>query len=169
MKCWFCCCCCSCSCCRCCYLFYCCCWSHKPTFKVWLNRVRNSWDIDDIEFVWWWWEVGGGGQKSFSCQTQLLSWAKVELGLWQLFRELVGWLIWWIDRLCFVKTKSNLQSNLMIYKLQYLGLIQSWTNCKHEDNFHLPCLSAGDYWGKPEKEVQQQSREDFFWRLQAIL
>ena len=19
------------------------------------NRVRNSWDIDDIEFVWWWW------------------------------------------------------------------------------------------------------------------
>ena len=26
---------------------------------------------------------GGGGVKSFSCQTQLLSWVVVELGLWQ--------------------------------------------------------------------------------------
>ena len=27
--------------------------------------------------------VGGGGVNSFSCQTQLLSWVEVELGLWQ--------------------------------------------------------------------------------------
>ena len=29
------------------------------------------------------WMGGGGGLKSFLCQTQLLSWVKVELGLWQ--------------------------------------------------------------------------------------
>ena len=38
----------------------------------------------------WWWMVGGGGGgggvKAFSCQTQLLSWVKVELGLWQLVK-----------------------------------------------------------------------------------
>ena len=50
------------------------------------NRVRNSWNIDDIEFV----VVvvvgggsGGGGLKSFSCHTQLLSWVELEFGLFQ--------------------------------------------------------------------------------------
>ena len=28
---------------------------------------------------------GGGGVKSFSCQTQLLSWVLVKLGLWQYY------------------------------------------------------------------------------------
>ena len=31
------------------------------------NRVSNSWDIADFEFVWW---VGGGGVKSFLRKTQ---------------------------------------------------------------------------------------------------
>ena len=38
------------------------------------NRVSNSWDIADIEFVWVVVVVGGGGGgggvKSFSCKTQ---------------------------------------------------------------------------------------------------
>ena len=40
--------------------------------KFGLNRVRNSWDFYDIEFV-----VVVGGLKEFSCQTQLLSWVVV--------------------------------------------------------------------------------------------
>ena len=58
----------------------------NPPLKFGWNWVRNSWGIgiDDIEFV----VVvvggsGGGGVKSFSCQTQLLRWVEVELGLLQ--------------------------------------------------------------------------------------
>ena len=43
--------------------------THLP-LKFGLNWVRNSGDINDIEFVV---VVVGGGLKSFSCQTQLLS------------------------------------------------------------------------------------------------
>ena len=43
------------------------------------NRVNNSWDIADIEFLWW--VVGGGCAKSFYCQTQPC--VEVRLGFWQ--------------------------------------------------------------------------------------
>ena len=48
------------------------------------NRVSNSWDIDDIEFLWW--VVGGLGwyAKSFSCLIQL----KVTLGWVELWMSL---------------------------------------------------------------------------------
>ena len=45
----------------------------NPTFRVGQNWVSNSWEIADIEFV----VVGGVGVKSFSCQTQVLSWVGV--------------------------------------------------------------------------------------------
>ena len=67
--CWCCCCCCSCHCCN--------CWSHKPTFKVWLKSEQEQ-----LRY-WWYWVCVVGGAKSFSSQTQLLSWVEVELGLWQ--------------------------------------------------------------------------------------
>ena len=54
------------------------------TLKFGLNQVRNSWDIDDIEFVVV--VVGGGGSgglKSFLWHTHFVSWVVVELGLWQ--------------------------------------------------------------------------------------
>ena len=45
-------------------------WSKEPISKVFSNRVRNSWDIADIEFA----VVGGGWcAKSVSCQTRLRS------------------------------------------------------------------------------------------------
>ena len=56
----------------------------NPPWKFGNNRVGNSWDIADVEFpVGGGGGGGGGGVKSFSCQTQLLSWVEVELGLWQ--------------------------------------------------------------------------------------
>ena len=42
------------------------------------NRVSNSWDIADIEFVW---GGGVGFAKSFYCQTQPC--VEVRLGFWQ--------------------------------------------------------------------------------------
>ena len=72
----YCCCCCSCYLCCCC--LYGCCWSHKPTFKVWLKSGQEQ-----LRYWWHWVCGGGGGLKSFSCHTQLLSWVEVELGLWQ--------------------------------------------------------------------------------------
>ena len=44
------------------------------------NRVSNSWDIADIEFVWW-----GGGVESFYCQAQPC--VEVRLGFWQSFTK----------------------------------------------------------------------------------
>ena len=62
MKCCFCCCCCYC-CCRCCSCSCCCIIvvvdPTSPLLKFGQNQVRNSWDINDIEFVvvvgdgWW--------------------------------------------------------------------------------------------------------------------
>ena len=55
----------------------------NKALKFGQDRISSSWDIDDVAF-----SVvrggGGGGVKSFSCQTQLLSWVGVELRLWQL-------------------------------------------------------------------------------------
>ena len=47
------------------------------------NPGSNSWDIADVEFLMVV-VVVGGGVKSFLCQTQLLIWVVIELGLWQL-------------------------------------------------------------------------------------
>ena len=55
------------------------------------NRVSNSWDIANIEFVW-----VGGYAKSFSCLTQL----KVMLGWVEL------WLSWGFDNI-----KPNIEPN----------------------------------------------------------
>ena len=58
------------------------------------NRVSNSWDIGNIEFVWW---GVGWFAKSFSCLTQL----KVMLGWVEL------WLSWGFDKkfiIVFYKT-----------------------------------------------------------------
>ena len=60
MKYWFgfccsCSCCCCCSCCSCCCCLYGCCWSHKPTFQVWLNSGQEQ-----LRY-WWYWVCGGGG------------------------------------------------------------------------------------------------------------
>ena len=73
----------SCCCCYCSY--YCCCCYWFCCFAVDLknlplrfgqNRVYNSWDITNIEFL-----LGGGwvggGPDCFSCQIQLLSWVGV--------------------------------------------------------------------------------------------
>ena len=50
------------------------------SLKFHQNRVSNSWDIADIEFVWWWWV---GCAKSFYGQTQPC--VEVRLGFWQLY------------------------------------------------------------------------------------
>ena len=47
---YYCCCCCSCCCC-----LYGCCWSQKPTFKVWLKSGQEQ-----LRY-WWHWVCGGGG------------------------------------------------------------------------------------------------------------
>ena len=76
-------------CCFCCFWFYCCycsCSFHKPTCKVWLKSGQEQ-----LRY-WWHWVcvVDGGGVKSFSCQTQLLSWVEVELRLWQFHLSIIG-------------------------------------------------------------------------------
>ena len=43
--------------------------THDTLYEFGQNKVKNSWDIADIEFVV---VVGGGGVKSFSCQKILL-------------------------------------------------------------------------------------------------
>ena len=55
--------------------------------KFYYNRVSNSLDIANIEFLCWWGMVVGYYAKSFSCLTQL----KVMLG-W-----IVLWLSWGFD------------------------------------------------------------------------
>ena len=48
--------------------------------------------VDDPRKIgyWWCWAPSGGGVKAFSCQTQLLSWVYIELGLWQLELKKIG-------------------------------------------------------------------------------
>ena len=77
---------------KCCFCY--CCWFHKPTYKVWLilsqEQLRYWWHwvcggVEDTDYVVRSQSLcGGGGIKSFSCQTLLLSWVLVEVGLWQL-------------------------------------------------------------------------------------
>ena len=59
------------------------------------NRVSNSWDIADIEFLWWW--LGGGVVCKVifvSNPTYVrLSWVVVELGFWQYFDR--AWVVRW--------------------------------------------------------------------------
>ena len=53
------------------------------SLKFHQNRVSNSWDITDIEFLW-----VVGCAKSFLCQTQAC--VEVRLGFWQLSVCLIG-------------------------------------------------------------------------------
>ena len=88
------------------------------------NRVSNSWDIADIEFVRWWVVVGvvGGYAKSFSCLTQL----KVMLGWVDL------WFGWGFDNKRF-RTEcaqfSSLTLSVSTLNLQSF-LVSTSTNTK---------------------------------------
>ena len=87
--------------------------------KFYQNRVSNSWDIANIEFLWWWWGVC----KSFSCLTQ----PKVMLGCVELS--------WGFDNLkreqerdnCFIWKKDNWEkkkndwSRLDLNKIYLIG------------------------------------------------
>ena len=62
--------------------------TRTPCLKFHQNRVSNSWDIANIEFLWW--GVGGGGvvcKVIFMSNPTFgyvrLSWVVVELGFWQ--------------------------------------------------------------------------------------
>ena len=155
MNCLFCCCCCCCFCCclSCCY--YCCCWSHKPTIKVWFKSGQEQ-----LRYWWHWVCVGGGvgGLKSFLCQTQLLSWVEVELGLclWQLqtcsrtTNEHNSWTVRFHQRQ--VKTRS-LAGPVDIFVRASCGNFELET-----DNF---CALS-------ENSVQMQDDRAFVFKLQGI-
>ena len=67
------------------------------------NRVSNSWDIGNIEFMWVGW--GGWYAKSFSCLTQL----KIMLG-W-----VVLWLSWGFDNTEILTTADSTLQIMLIY------------------------------------------------------
>ena len=61
--------------------------SHKNlNLKFGQNWVKDKWYIVVVLILCGGAGGGGGGAKSFSCQTQLLSWVVVELGLWQFWK-----------------------------------------------------------------------------------
>ena len=83
------------------------------------NRISDSWDIADIEFVW----VGGVGfAKQFSCQTQLrLNCRWVELGFDNKLRPVSY-------------EHGTIQPQLLLYliiPLPFCWLISCWVHTSH--------------------------------------
>ena len=82
------------------------------------NRISNSWDIGNIEFLWW----GGGWGGGVVCKVIFmsnptlgyvrLSWVAVELGVWQnlLLYYFIIWTIYFI---------FSLIQNILLYQLGF--------------------------------------------------
>ena len=112
--------------------------SHRNLrLKFGQNRVSNSWDITDIEFLW----VGGVGWGGvctviFVSNLQLqLGWGYVvvELGFWQLYFSSLLWKVrLWIsiillDAIWYLQWSQENMFTLSI-------LFQDWLSCDHGDH-----------------------------------